>query len=956
MKLKNYLLFSLAFCLFFNVTNAQEVEEYKLKNGLTVYLNEDHNSPEVFGMVVTKAGGKDDPADATGMAHYQEHMLFKGTTKLGTTNWEKEKVHIDKIFELYDKLGKTTDEEKRKAIQKEINEESVKANEYAIPNEFSNLLNSMGSKNLNAGTGPDQTVYYNSFPPNQMEKWLELYSHRLKEPVFRGFQSELEVVYEEKNMYADQFFSNLFEKFQKNFFKNHPYGQQTLIGTIDDLKNPSLTKMYDFFKTYYVANNMALILSGNFDSETVKPLIEKSFGQLESGVVPERKVWEEKPFNGREFVEAKLSPIKLGLLGFRTVPNGHPDKIALDIAYNILSNYNQSGLIDNLSIENKLMEAMVFPLPYDDHGVTIILFIPKIIGQKLISAEELVLEQIQNLKKGNFDDWKIDAAKKDLYVKYQQSIENPQDKAYLISEAFTRDEQLEEIFNYPEKVQVITKQDVLDVANKYFGSNFLAFYSKMGFSKPEKIDKPEYEPVVSKNNEKSEYTKYLESLPLTNLEPDYIDFEKDLASNELKDNLHFYHVNNPVNDIFSLDIKFGAGEIAFPLLRYAGDVMNYAGTSSKSVSELKQEFSKLGCSYSIFTDDNYTTISIEGIEESLPDAVVLLNELINNPTLEENKLGNILEDEKADRKMERSEVDIVASALFENLKYGNESEFIDRLTLKKIKALTTSELIAAFKKASNYETEIHYVGQKTPEEVARILATNLEIGDNLKETSSPQDKQVKEYKENIVYFVNKKKALQSKIFFFANQENYNPDQQAYIDAFKMYFGGGFSGLVLQEIREYRSLAYSAGATIRTPLNKGSQNFFVGYVGTQADKTLTALETFNRLIREMPEKSERMPMIKDYLTQSSIIDKPNFRSLSPEVLSWKRKGFNDDPAKVKSEIYNQLEFKDIVEFSTKNLKNAPVVIAIVGDKKRIDMDELKKYGKIIEIKEKELFKD
>ncbi|MCK5169899.1 MAG: insulinase family protein [Bacteroidales bacterium] len=956
MRIKIYLILSLLLGLFLQPLSGQNIEEYKLENGLSVYLNEDHNTPEVFGMVVTKAGSKNDPADATGMAHYQEHILFKGTTKLGTTNWEKEKEHIDKIFELYDKLGKTIDEEERKSIQKLINEESVKANEYAIPNEFSNVLNSMGSKNINAGTGPDQTVFYNSFPPNQIEKWLELNAHRMKEPVFRGFQSELEVVYEEKNMYSDQFMTNLIEEFQKNFFKNHPYGQQTTIGTIDDLKNPSLTKMYEFFKTYYVANNMALILCGNFDSETVKPLIDKTFGKLESGNVPEPKVWEEKPFNGRELVEAKLSPIKIGLLGFRTVTNGHPDKIALDVAQNILSNQNQSGLLDKLAIDNKLMFAGVIPLPYNDHGATLVFFVPKIVGQKLISAEELVLEQLQNLKDGNFDDWKIEAAKKDLYVKYQQSIENPKRKANLISDVFIRNEDLEEIFNYPEKTKAITKQDVIDVANKYFGNSFLAFHSKMGFSKPEKIDKPGYEPVISNTDAKSEFAQYLESLPFIPVEPDYVDFEKDVITKEIKEYIHLYHVNNPVNDIFSLEIKFGAGKIEIPLLDYAGEIMNYAGTKTKSVSELKQEFSKIGCSYSIYSDDNFTTISMEGMEESLQEALILINDLINNSALEENKLNNILENAKANRKMEKSEADGVADALFEYVKYGNNSDYIDRLTLKEIKKLTTNQLLDAFNQATHFETEIHYVGQKDAEIVAQAISNTLIFGDKLNKTKSPLDREINQYQENIVYLVNKKKALQSKIYFFANQDNYKPESQAYIDAFKMYFSGGFSGLVLQEIREYRSLAYSAGASIRTPQNINGQSYFVGYIGTQADKTLIALETFMGLVREMPEKSDRMPMIKDYLVQSSIIDKPNYRNLSSSVLSWKRKGFNDDPAKVKSEIYQKLNFSDIVNYNNNNLKNQAMVIAIVGDKKRIDLEELKKYGKIIEIKEKELFKD
>ena len=134
------------------------ISQFTLENGLTVILNEDHSKPEVFGVVAVRAGGKDDPADATGLAHYMEHMLFKGTQNLGTIDWEKEKPHIDKIFELYDKLALATNEEERKAIQMEINDESHKASEFAIPNELSNLINAMGGTNLNAGTGPDYTV------------------------------------------------------------------------------------------------------------------------------------------------------------------------------------------------------------------------------------------------------------------------------------------------------------------------------------------------------------------------------------------------------------------------------------------------------------------------------------------------------------------------------------------------------------------------------------------------------------------------------------------------------------------------------------------------------------------------------------------------------------------------------------------------------------------------------
>ncbi len=377
------------------------VTQYTLSNGLTVILNEDHSKPEIFGVIMVKAGAKNDPDNATGMAHYMEHMLFKGTQQLGTIDWEKEKPHIDKIFELYDELGKTTDETKRKEIQTQINEESLKAAEFAIPNEMSNLINEMGGSNMNAGTGPDYTMFYNKFPSSEVEKWIDLYSHRFSDPVFRSFQAELEVVYEEKNLYNDQFQTKLIEEFQKHFFKKHPYGQQTIIGTIDDLKNPSLIKMFEFFKTYYVPNNMAVVLTGDFDSNEVIPLIEKKFGAWIQKEIPEPRIWNEEPFNGRELQEAKLTPIKIALLGFRAPSAIQKESLIADVTLRILNNNYSTGLLDKLTLDGKILAAQAISMPYYDHGATILFIIPKIIGQKFESAENLVLAEIENLKKVN---------------------------------------------------------------------------------------------------------------------------------------------------------------------------------------------------------------------------------------------------------------------------------------------------------------------------------------------------------------------------------------------------------------------------------------------------------------------------------------------------------------------------------------------------------------------------
>jgi len=957
--MKNVILF-IAFSVFYVLASAQgseykpiDVEVYQLENGLTVILNEDHNMPQVFGGVVVRAGGKDDPKGATGMAHYQEHMLFKGTEDLGTTNWEAEKPHIDAIFKLYDELAKTTDKAERITIQKQINEESLKANEYAIPNELSNLIKSIGGTDMNAGTGPDNTIYYNAFPPTQIEKWLDLYSHRFEKPVFRSFQAELEVVYEEKNKYSDQFQYSLLENFNKHFFLNHPYGQQTLIGTVDDLKNPSLSKMYDFFKTWYVPNNMALIIAGDFDKTLVKQLIKEKFGTWQKKELPVRLKYEEKPFNGREFVEMKLSPIKLACLGFRTVPAGHPDEITLKICNAILSNQSETGLLDKLVLDNKLMAAEILSIPYNDQGTSMLLVVPKIIGQKLSDAENLVIAELAKLKSGNFDSTLVENIKMELLRDYQLKMESNKFKTNMLASAYGRYQTIEDLLLYPKQLMKVTRADILNVAQKYYGDNYLAFYSKMGFPKKDKIEKPGFKPIIVNTSANSVYADKFRSIPETDQKPTFINFGKDVQHISVSESMDVYCVKNPANDIFTLKMKFKIGNKNKPDLKYATDVMNYAAPDGTTLDEFKAGFASIGCTYSISGDESYTVIEVTGFDNHLEEAIAYIGKLMEKPVLEQSKIEILYEGEKANRKLERSEPDNVADALLSYLKYSNKSDYLDRMSLSEIKSLKAPRLVDAFKTIVNYGVEIHYAGNSDPKKVSELCRTTIN-NTGKEKVETPVALDINQYTENTIFFVNKKKATQSKVYFLVNGFSYTPEMQADMDAFNMYFGGDFSGLVLQEIREYRSLAYTAGAKYSTPVLEGKEAYFTGYVGTQADKTIDAIEVFDTLIRYMPAKTERTKMIQQYLLQSSISNRPHFRNLSEQIVKWQYQGFETDPAQFKREAYEKMSFSDIQDFYTKNLAAKPVVICIVGNKSQIDMKKLSKYGKLVFVKEKSLF--
>lgn len=930
-----------------------KVEQFVLDNGLTVYLSEDHSRPDIFGGVMVKAGGKDDPKGATGMAHYQEHMLFKGTQNLGTTNWTKEKPIIDEIFQLYDELGKTIDEEERKIIQNKINKASLESAKYAIPNEMSNIINSMGGTNMNAGTGPDYTVFYNAFPSNQVERWLDLYSHRFENPVFRSFQAELEVVYEEKNMYQDQFFSPILEKFNYHFFKNHPYGQQTLIGTVDDLKNPSLTKMYDFYRKHYVANNMALVMVGDFNIKEVIPMIKKKFGNWRKGKIPQKQIYQEEPFKGREEVKVKMSPIGIGVLGFRTPASGSEDEIALKICNGILSNANQTGLLDQLVIENKIMAAQVFAMPYIDYGANMFLFVPKIFGQNLEEGEALILEQIEVLKAGDFDISLLEGVQNEMYVQQVLNLESNASKSLAILDYFSQGKNPDLINKTPYLIKEITKEDVIKVANKYFGENYLAFHSKMGFPKKTKIDKPGFEALKVNTNAKSKYAEKFESMQTAKINEKYIDFNQNKHIKLKGGEINF--TQNKKNDVFDVEIRFGVGEFELPELKYASSLMNYAHIKGETLKELKNRFALLGCNYSFYSDEDYVYANLQGLEANYGKAVELFTKLIYDPVLEQDKIENVIEEEKAGRKMERSQPDDVASALLQYVLKKEKSSFIDRLTMKEIKALQALELVNSFKKATTgYYSKVYIVAQNPDDKSSKEAIGVFRLNEERKPSNSPVNIDLEQYTENTVIFVHKKKALQSKIFFFANGDRIDIKEKPIMDAFNMYFGGGFSGLVLQEVREYRSLAYSAGASFRAPNVKNRPVNFIGYVGTQADKTMEALAVFDTLIRYMPNKKERMPMIKNYLIQSEFSKQPSFRSLSQSIDKWKQMGYERDPSLYNLEGYKKLKFEDIQRFYTERLKKKPIVTIMVSNKKKVDLKALEKYGKLIIVKEKDLF--
>lgn len=947
--------------LLLSATVVGQIKTFKLPNGFTVIINEDHRTPTIFGNIVVRAGSVNDPADATGLAHYLEHVLFKGSENVGTTDWSKEKPHYEKIIQLYDKLREVPEAE-REAIQKEINEESILAGVYTINNEFSNLIQSMGGTSLNASTGYEMTQYFNVFPSYQLKKWLDLNLDRFQYPVFRGFQAELETVYEEKNMYSDNPFSVLSEEFGKSFYgASSPYARP-ILGETEHLKTPSLSKLIEFFKTYYVPSNMCIVLSGDIDVETAKPLLEDTFGKWNPQGSPAKEKIAVSDLKSRTLIKKNISPFPLVIMGFQGASYDNPDGDVLNVIDNILSNRSNTGLLDRLVIDNEFMQVQASSGQQKYTGVFQIFAIPafdvnKMDFNSLSSVEKSINTVLDNVKKGNFDDWLLQSVKDNLLMDYELSKESNMSVGMQLSQIFAYELPISDFENYAQKLNAVTKEKIAEVAKKYFTSSYVVMQSQKGKPAKDELAKPEYKPVVPSKGEVSAFAKEWMNQPVAEPKLAFIDFNKDVNKSVLNQGITFYHTQNDANNIFSMTIKYGVGTAVIPELEYSVELMNRAGILAQFNSyELKREFSRLGCVVNFSADKSYTYVTMRGKEANLAKACQLLAKTYLMPALDERQMNSLLGAELSNRTMEGDEKSIQADALQDYLLYGKESDYLTRFTRAQIMEFTVSKLAADFIRATQYETTVHYVGGFEADVVKDVLKKNLAFPSNLQASSSPVVLPKTDYNANTIYVFNNKDARQCDVYIYVPGIEYNLKDAAVIDAYNQYFGGGFSGIVLQELRELRSFAYTASASYSTPSLPGYKGSLNGYIGVQGDKTNDAIDEFVSLITDMPMKPERIDNIRQYLYQATIASSPSLRNKSMIVERWERLGYTKDPRIDWVAQYDKQTFDDIVKFYNDVIKTHPIAIGIVGNVKQLDMNRLKKIGKVVTVNSKDLFKN
>ncbi|MFA7361450.1 MAG: insulinase family protein [Candidatus Kapaibacterium sp.] len=927
---------------------------YKLDNGLTVFMSVNKAEPRITTRIAVKAGSKNDPSDATGLAHYLEHMLFKGTSNFGSKDFNQEGKLINEIIDLYEQHRATTDEQQRKMLYRKIDSVSYLASGYAIPNEYDKMLASIGATGTNAYTSNEQTVYTNEIPSNQLTKWLTIEAERFKEPIMRLFHTELEVVYEEKNRSMDNGSSKAFENLYAGLFQKHTYGTQTTIGTVEHLKNPSLKKVINYFNTYYVPNNMAIILAGDFNPDEAIKLIDEKFGSTPSKVVPEFIPAVEEPIASPVEKTVYSPEAESILLGFR-LPGATTDEFdVMSMMSSILYN-GSAGLIDlNIVKQQKALNAAAFLDDMMDYSTLIFSATPRE-GQSLEELKGLLLAEVEKVRKGDFPDWMIEATINNYKLGRVRGFQSNDYRAQAYVSSFTTNIPWDRYYTSLDRLEKVSKQNVVDLANKYLGNNYVVVYKKTGEDKSvQKIVKPDITPVqVNRESESSFLTKMVKE-PVTEIAPQFVDYISEISQFSLKPGVDVYSMKNKENNLFEMAFIFEFGNNADKKLSTALSYLKLVGTKDMNATEISQEFYRLGCSFNANQSGDRMQISLNGLSENYKSALNLLMELLANAVPDEAAYKNLVDDIlKSRTNAKLSKNTILRGALTNWGIHGAINPMTTQITESELKNMNPSELTDMLKTLIRYKHSITYYGPLEKDEFEKT--TGLYYKTKELPMSPPANRKFEELAttENKVYFVDYK-MKQVEIMFLHRGEMFDAKSIPIITLYNEYFGGGMSSIVFQDLREAKALAYSVSSRYGIPDSKDKNFMMTSYIGTQSDKLGEAMTGFDVLLNDMPMSDVTFGAAKDGVLKNIQTERILRSDVLRSYLSSKRQGIDYDIRKDVYENVNKYNLNDVKSFNDKYIKGNKYVYLVIGDKSKLDFSILEKYGKVEELTLEQVF--
>lgn len=928
---------------------------YVLKNGLTVILSVNKKEPRIQSLVAVRSGSNSDPRNHTGLAHYLEHLMFKGTDKYGSLNWQKEKPLLNKIDSLYEQYNHTTDTAARAAIYRDIDKTSGEAAKFAIANEYDKLMSSMGAQGTNASTWYEFTVYTDDIPSNAIDKYLTVQAERFRNPVLRIFHTELEAVYEEKNISLDSDPDKVDDLMYATLFPTNNYGQQTTIGTIEHLKNPSLKAIREFYNKNYVPNNMAVIMTGDFNPDSLVKKIDKYFSYMKPVPVADYNPAPEAPITAASYKEVLGPDAESVNIGYR-LP-GEKDNavdVKMSALKSILSN-GKAGLIDlDLNKKQMLLNARASVSGYREYSIFELTGRPKA-NQTLEQVKDLLLGEVEKVKAGDFDVNLIKAAAINYKLNELQALDNNQSRAYNLFGDFIldRNKSWQQQVEFSDALSKLTKADIMNFSKEFLADNFVCIYKRVGQDKDVvKVVKPPITPVEMNREAQSDFLKQVAAMPATTVQPQWLDYDKDIKKSKIG-NAQLLYVQNKDNDIFRQSYRFDMGNFNSKTISLAAQYLQYLGTDKLSAEDISKEFYYIGCNYNINVGDEFTTITISGLQENMSKANNLLENLLANCKGDEDALtalkGRILK-ARADNKLNKR---AILAGMRSYAMYGEKNPFNNQFTNDELKDLNTTDLVDLLHNLTKYKHLAIYYGPLSLADATAAISKLHPLPANFLPYPSGTNFHKVEQTKNTVLFADYD-MVQAEVAWVRNTINFSPDEEPTVEVFNEYYGGSMGSIVFQTLRESKALAYSTYAYYAVPSKQEDKYAVIGYIGTQADKLDDAIAGMNELFTNVPESEKLLEVSKLSIKNRYQTERFTKDAVIYQYLADQRLGLTKDMRKDVYENFEKISFNDLQKFAGNNISNKPYTYCLLASEKKVNLQALAKYGEVKKLSLEEIF--
>lgn len=918
---------------------------HRLSNGLTVYISTDRAQPRIAAWIAFRAGSRHDPPHSTGLAHYLEHMMFKGSPRLGTVDAAGEGPHLDRIAALYDELAAATDASARARVLAEIDRETQASAAVAVPNELDRLYAQLGITDVNAFTGDDMTVYTADVPSARLAVWAEVEAERLQRPVFRLFYPELEAVYEEKNMSLDAPDDRVDEAMRLALFPGHPYGTQPTIGSAEHLKTPAYAEMLAYQRRWYLPNNAAIALAGDIDPASALPVLERAFAGWRPGPLEAPAPGELAGPKGRQVREVVADGEQSVTLAFRTVPIGHPDHPAM-VLLDRLIGHPVGGLLGaRLLLSHQLPDAEAYGQHMREGGLYALTGVARD-GQKLDEVERLLRGVVDEARRGAFTQADLDAALLHETIAEHEVLESSERRVERMTDAFLAFQPWEVQARWLSALRAVTVEDIARVARTYLGDDYVVVRRRRGRFEPPRIEKPKITPVAIDPARQGAWARDLLAAPAPDPAPEALVAGVDYVRTDMSCG-PAVTARNTRSDLFSLILRYEVGTRTRPLLGFALELVQRSGAGELDAGALQRRLYQLGTTIDLDAGADRTEIVVTGVDRNLEESLRLLEQWLRAPKFGPGDVKAVLANTLSLRRDEEDDPELLAEALALYAALGERSPVLARPSdrqLREARGPALAHDLAALWDSAHWTL---YFGPREGEAAAAALV--LGAG---RPTAPRPPLRHREVTGTRVYFLHKDTA-QAVIDVVFPQSPAAREDRPFAELLTQVYGGDMSGLAFQEIREARGLAYRATAYVELGARPDDEAALVGSLGTQADKGAEALALLLDLMHAPALTEDRLVAARTGLLREYATSRISPRARPGWVQAWLEQGEPGDPRPWMRARLQALDLAALRGYAAR-FGGAPAVISVMGDRTRIGLDRLRALGEVVEVTPEMLF--